>query len=89
MTVSLAATVVPANPSVIDFIYPTLSALTVLLLGYIARKVAIGVRKFRTQHDWLMETTREHGEQIAENTAAIKRMLEQRERLIDQQPRRR
>ena len=80
----LAATVVPANATVLDYIYPTLSAATVLLLGYIARKVTIAVRKFRSEHEWLIETTTKHSEQISENTTAIRRMLEQREKLIEQ-----
>lgn len=77
----LAATAIPASPAIINYVYPTLSLLTVALLGYIARKVAVAVRKYRAEHEWLMET-------VQANTAAIKTMLEQREKLLDQDGRR-
>lgn len=68
------------SPAVIDYILPTASLLTVALLTYIARTFS----RFRAEHHWLMEITKEHSEQISENTTAIRRMLEQREKLIEQ-----
>lgn len=85
---SLATSAVPGSPAVIDFVYPTLSLLTVAILGYIARKVAKYLKGHNDQHDYLMAASGTQGAQIAENTKAIKQMLEQRERLIDQTARR-
>lgn len=73
------------NSTAVDYILATAPLLTVALLTYIARMI----RRFLGEHAWLMETTRQHGEEIASNTKAIKRMLDQREKIIEQRGRKR
>lgn len=82
MTVLADAT---GSAAVSGYIVGTASLLTVALVGYIARIA----RKFMGEHDWLISTTKQNTKDIAENTNAIRRMLEQREKLISQRDRRR
>ncbi len=66
----LAATAAsPGNPAVAQFVISTASALTVGALLYIARMM----RKLMKEHEWLMTVTKE-------NTEAIRKMLEPRQR---------
>ena len=83
---SLAAVVQSASPTIIDYVLPTASLLTVALLGYIARVIRKPFRRLREEHDWLMRTTKQNTEQIAANTQAIKAMLDRAERRERRRP---
>jgi len=61
------------NPALAQFVLSTGSALTVVLLTFIAVTVRKGVRKFFKEHDWLMKT-------VEADTNAIKKILELQEK---------
>ena len=61
------------NPALAQFILSTGSALTVVLLTFIAVSVRKGVKKFFGEHDWLMKT-------VEADTKAIKKILEHQEK---------
>lgn len=56
-----AQAVSPGNPALAQFVLSVASALTVLVLTYIARLM----RKFQREHDWLMRTTQKNTDAIA------------------------
>lgn len=62
----------PGNPALSQFIIATGSALTVALLLWLIRIL----RKYATEHDWLMQQTKMNAEQTKANTDAIRTMLE-------------
>ena len=67
----------PGNPAVAQFVESAASGLLVVLVGWITATVRRAAKKFMGEHDWLMQTTAKNSTQIAENTQAIKQMLEQ------------
>ena len=73
-----------ATSPVAEVIIGVSSGLTTTFIGYLVVTVRKGAKKLMGQHEWLMSTTKDNSDQIAENTRNIKMMLEQREELISQ-----
>lgn len=52
------------------------------LIIYITVLVRKGIRKYLTEHEWLLQQTRENTEAIRKNTAEIRRILDIMERRL-------